>query len=386
MKIQTTIIALLVIFTFSCKQKTETTKVAAETEVSFNDQVTDYIQKFAYQDTHNYMVRYTGSDPAKLNTWTLGPTPVLTKAGEDKVVRMNNDTYYRMAFVDLSNGPVTVNSSAQTNDRFSSFQLMDDHNTNYHNVINPDGTYVLYTGETPADIEGELIKVPSVISIVVVRVEVKDLNNKEDIESAKSIFNGITITGPEITAFPELDLVSALDAEVIERGNTILDSVFKVVPFRLTVSSPEQLGKEVPVVNHAAGTKGGWGGPVTSHSSYETIFSGADGKPLNATNRDYTVTFNAPPVDAFWSLTAYDTERGGYLHPNKYNRYHINGTTAVPNEDGTFTFLFKTTCEASDNNCLEVPAGQFDIVARYYLPKEPIQSGAWELPKLDLVK
>ena len=166
MKIKLAILTSIILFTFSCKQNAKTNKVD-ETVVSFKDQVDDYIQKFAYQDTYNYMVRYTGSEPAKLNAWTLGQTPVLVKAGEDKVVRMNNDTYYRMAFVDLSNGPVTLNSTAQTNDRFSSFQLMDDHNTNYHNVINPDGTYVLYSGETPADIEGELIKVPSVISIVV---------------------------------------------------------------------------------------------------------------------------------------------------------------------------------------------------------------------------
>jgi len=385
MKLKSTILAALVLFTFSCKQKTETTKVS-ETEISFNDQVTDYIQKFSYQDTHNYMAKYTGSDPAKLNTWILGQTPVLVKAGQDKVVRMNNDTYYKMAFVDLSNGPVTLNSTTQTNDRFSSFQLMDDHNTNYRNVINPNGTYVLYNDETPTDIEGELLKVPSMISVVVVRVEVKDMNNAKDVESAKSIFKGITIMGPAIETFPKLDLFSTFDEKVIEHGNTILDSIIKVVPFRLTVSSPEQLDKEVPVINHSAGTKAGWGGPLTSHSSYETIFSGANGELLNAIKGDYTVTFDTPPVDAFWSLTVYDTERGGFLHPNKDNRYHINGTSALPNEDGTYTFLFKTSCSESDKNCLEIPKGQFDIVARYYLPNESIQSGEWELPKLSLVK
>lgn len=36
---------------------------------------------------------------AKLNKWVLDPEPVLVKAGEDKVVRMNNDTFYQSALV-----------------------------------------------------------------------------------------------------------------------------------------------------------------------------------------------------------------------------------------------------------------------------------------------
>jgi len=47
----------------------------------------------------------------------------------------------------------------------------------------------------------------------------------------------------------------------------------------------------------------------------------------------------------------------------------------VKNDDGTVTFLFKQKCEPGDVNCLEVPAGQFDIAARYYLPSEDIRSG-----------
>ncbi len=33
-----------------------------------------------------------------------------------------------------------------------------------------------------------------------------------------------------------------------------------------------------------------------------------------------------------------------------------------------------------DLNCLEVPAGRFDVTARYYLPEEPIISGEWKMP------
>jgi len=100
----------------------------------------------------------------------------------------------------------------------------------------------------------------------------------------------------------------------------------------------------------------------------------------------YTVTTEEPPVDAFWSLTVYDTERGGYFHPNACDRYHINNTTAARNDDGTVTFTFKTSCGEADLNCLEVPAGRFDITARYYMPRDPIINGSWKLPGITLVE
>jgi len=59
---------------------------------SFEAQVAEYIQKFPYQDTFNYAMRYTDGDPAKLNAWVMGSEPALVKAGEDVVVRQNNDT------------------------------------------------------------------------------------------------------------------------------------------------------------------------------------------------------------------------------------------------------------------------------------------------------
>ena len=71
----------------------------AETEqgADFEKQVQEYIKNFPYQDTYNYAVKFTGSDPAKLNTWAFGAEPELVRAGQDKVVRMNNDTYYKLS-------------------------------------------------------------------------------------------------------------------------------------------------------------------------------------------------------------------------------------------------------------------------------------------------
>jgi hypothetical protein len=230
-----------------------------------------------------------------------------------------------------------------------------------------------------------VFSVPSALSVVIVRVEVKNPADEMDVSAAEDIFRTIKIDGQTPKKFPEVDVLSGFSGAIAEEARYRIDEAFKRVPFRQTVVGPGSIpGEHVPYLNHSAGTKGGWGGPGTEHSSYETINSGRDQKPLIGGNGTYNVTTEAPPVDSFWSLTVYDTDRGGFLHPNRHDRYHINDTMAVANEDGTYTFLFKQDCIDSDINCLEVPAGRFDIAARYYLPSGAIQSGDWVLPLLEL--
>ena len=133
---------------------------------AFEVQVAEYIQKFPYQDTYNYALRYTEGDPDNLNIWVLGNEPALVVAGEDSVVRMNNDTYYKMAFIDLSIRPVVLSSVSSSDNRFSSFQLMDDRNANFRNIIFPDGDYTLYFGDTPGEFSGEAVSSPSSLAKV----------------------------------------------------------------------------------------------------------------------------------------------------------------------------------------------------------------------------
>ena len=369
------LLATVLIFLFACKGTKD-----KKQELSFEDKVNDYIQKFPYQDTYNYMVAYTGADPSKLNKLTE-TTPILTKAGEDKIVRMNNDTYYTGGFVYLINGPVKISATYSDPERFYSFQLVDDKNCNFLNIINPEGDYYLYYDIKPKGIkEEQLIKSPSLIAGVITRVEVKNKDNAKDVETAQKVFNGVNISGPEIKEFPKLDLLSGFEDTVAKRANQLMDSVFANVPFIELVASPDQVPNEVSFLKLAAGTKGGWGGPLATHSSYQMIFFDDISNVLDGSKGTYTLTTEEPKVDAFWSVTVYDTERGGFFHPNKCDLYHINNTTAIRNEDGTITFNFKSNCEEGDTNCLEVPTGKFDLAVRYYLPQEELISGEWTMP------
>jgi len=359
--------------------------IAMEANAASSDaKVADYIKKFPQQDTFNYMMRYTNGKPSKLNAWVVGEKPELVKAGDDKVVRMNNDTFYKMAFINLEKGPVLLRSEKSDDNRFSSFQLMDDRNVNFRNVIRPNGTYTLFHGDKPANIRGDAIEAPTKLMVVIVRVEVKDRSNPDDMRDAKAVFNGITISGPKMSAITKLDLLGGFDEKIVTEATRQMDETFKSTPFSKLVAGPGDVPDKVSYLRLASGTKNGWGGPVTSHSAYETFFTGKDGKPMIGKNGTYTITTAEPPVDAFWSVTVYDTDRGGFLHPNKDDKYHINNTAAVKNGDGTVTLLFKMNCGKDDQNCLEVPKGKFDLAARYYLPKDDIRSGKWTMPRAEL--
>jgi hypothetical protein len=352
----------------------------ATSQDDFETQVEDYIQKFPYQNTYDYAMQVTGRDPGKLNTWGQASRDLL-KAGEDKVVRSNNDTFYKTAFVYLGEGPVVLRSDSPSKERFSSFQLQDDRNANYRNIIGPEGSYTLYHGEKPETITGEAVEVPSLLSAVITRIEVKDRNNAADMADARAVFDGIMIEGPTISEMPAVDLLSGFDERVEREAHKRMDETARSVPFSEMIVAPgQEPGKDIPYLYHAAGTKVGWGGPATSHSAYESMYADESGETLEGSKGEYVQVTEAPPVNAFWSITIYDSNTGR-LHPNDDNRYHINNTTAVMNEDGTYTFRFKVKCEDGDQNCLEVPAGPFDVVARYYLPEPEIMNGTWTMPK-----
>lgn len=350
------------------------------TAMSQSDAITEYLKRLPYQETFDYMMQYTGGDPENLNKWVAPAEPVLLKAGEDKIVRSNNDTFYKSAFVDLTAGPVTLIASVADPDRFSSFQLMDDRNVNFRNIIRPDGRYVLYHGEAPTDSEGELVEAPSELMFVLVRVEVKDPGDAQDVAKAEAVYRGIEISGPEIEAIEPLDLLSEFDPEVAEAAEAQMEETLRTTPVKDMVAGPGDVPDKVSYLELATLSKHGWGGPVSSHSAYEIILADANGDPMIGADGPYKLTTEEPPVGAFWSVTVYESSTGR-LFNNPADRYHINNTMAVKNDDGTVTFLFKTECTDSDVNCLYVPASAFDITARYYLPDEAIQAGEWTMPR-----
>ena len=353
---------------------------------SFEDEVTEYYRQYPYRQTYEYTLRFTGGDAERLNVWAFAGEPQLVRAGQDVVPRTSHDTFYQAAALWLEDGPVVLASLAPDTGRFNSFQLIDERNANFRNVLYPRGEYTLYFGERPAGIRGEAIEVPSRLAVVIVRVEVKNEYDPEDVAAASAVLKGMTISGGRLSAFPpRREPLAAFAPEVAAAAERRMADTFATVPFtQLVVGPGQEPGLDISYLYHAAGTRGGFGGPDPRHSAYEAIFVDAQGRELRGTNGEYTVTTATPPVDAFWSVTVYDTDRGGFLHPNGNDRYHVNAHSARRNVDGTITLTFSRACEAAAANCLDVPAGRFDVVTRYYLPHPEIVSGEWTFPPIEL--
>lgn len=119
---------------------------------------------------------------------------------------------------------------------------------------------------------------------------------------------------------------------------------------------------------------------------YAQVFEDAGGAPLNGDER-YTITFTElPPVDAFWSLTMYDTP-DYYLVDNPIDRYSIGDRTPgiQPAADGSLTLHLQhdpPTDEAERANWLPAPEGDFRPMMRMYQPLPAIFDGTYVLPPI----
>lgn len=111
----------------------------------------------------------------------------------------------------------------------------------------------------------------------------------------------------------------------------------------------------------------------------------SEGQPFHGTKR-YTITFpkgSFPEVDAFWSLTVYDSDR--FVYGNEIDRYSINSSMVpglVSNSDESVT-IYVQHDRPEDKllaNWLPVPATAFGLTFRTYLPGFAIRDGSWRAP------
>ncbi|VVQ29760.1 hypothetical protein PS943_01489 [Pseudomonas fluorescens] len=121
----------------------------------------------------------------------------------------------------------------------------------------------------------------------------------------------------------------------------------------------------------------------------------SDGKPLDGSKHNYTITFPAgqlPPVNAFWSVTMYDG-KSQLLIKNPINRYLIN-SPMLPgmkkNADGSLTLYIQKDSPGADkeSNWLPAPNDLIYMVMRLYWPKTenpsvlPPGKGTWSPPEI----
>jgi hypothetical protein len=133
----------------------------------------------------------------------------------------------------------------------------------------------------------------------------------------------------------------------------------------------------------ALSARGGLWGNHGYEAAYAMAYVDGDGEPLDGAHR-YALRFaTPPPVDAFWSVTMYDTP-DFYLIENPIDRYSIGDRTAGIRyaEDGSLTIVIQRDEPADAANWLPAPAGRFRPILRLYSPGEAIFDGRYELPPI----
>lgn len=101
---------------------------------------------------------------------------------------------------------------------------------------------------------------------------------------------------------------------------------------------------------------GQWGLPP-AESVYMQAVTGSDGQPINGSGgKKYRMSFPAPDVSEFWSITAYESDDRLMAH-NTMNRHSRGDRTLTPDRDGLYTIeLSADTATNADNpNFLPIP-------------------------------
>ncbi|WP_308467419.1 DUF1214 domain-containing protein [Rathayibacter soli] len=265
------------------------------------------------------------------------------------VIRLNRDTLYSFAVVDISAG-ATLTLPEHGERYLSAMVVNQDHfvNATYHDA----GKYELTVAE---------FGTPYVVVAIRTLVDPADAS---DIAAVAVLQDQIALTaGSSVPfAYPDYDTKS-FDAT----RNALLALAAELSGFDKMFGSRD----EVDPVRHLIGTAAGWGGLPSAEASYVGV------NPQVPEGR-YELTLANVPVDGFWSVSVYN--QAGYFEPNAADSYTVNDITAESNSDGSVTVHFGDFPDGTPN-AIPTPAG-WNFLIRLYRPREEILDGSWQVPEL----
>ncbi|MBM7365365.1 DUF1214 domain-containing protein [Gordonia hydrophobica] len=278
------------------------------------------------------------------NRWKHARTP--TRVEEQTVIRMNRDTLYSFAVLDVAHGgTVTV---PDADGRYISVMIVTEEH-HIPRILHDAGTYQLTADEVGSD-----------FVLVAARILV-DPQSADDVAVVAGIQDGLSATSTRGAEFvsPEYDPVTLDEVrgalKILARGVNDIGEAF---------------GRkgEVERLSHLIGAAFGWGGLPKSEALYLTV---SPQLPVG----DYHLRVADVPVDAFWSVSVYNAD--GFFEPNDTDSYNLNSITAVPDADGAVTVRFGGDPTAP--NTLPIVDG-WNYLFRLYRPRP--EAASWTPPPL----
>jgi len=290
-------------------------------------------------------------DMVGLGNWIhyRAPTPI----DKQKVIRMNRDTLYSSAVLDLSE-PATV-IMPETSGRYQSLQVIDqDH---YSFAKTRPGRYELTQDQ-----------VGSRYAYLIVRTFC-DADDPDDIKATNALQDALKIEGG---GSDELDIPEWNIEQMMEARNA-LNTLAKLGASNMGAFGTK---KEIDPIKHLIFSAAGWGGLPNQ----QTIAELDSVEQNDGTPHVLTVPKDVP-VRAFWSVIVYDVN--GFIPENDLGIYSYNNVTAKPNPDGSIAIHFGG--DKDQINYLPIAEG-WNYAIRMYEPGQEILDGSWTFPKIVPVK
>ena len=269
------------------------------------------------------------------------------------VVRMNRDTLYSSAVLDLAASPATV-TLPDAGGRFMSMQVInEDHYT--VDVVYEAGAHTFTQ---------EQVGTRYVLCLVRTFVDPADPSDVANVHAAQ---DALSVAQSRIGAF-----------EVPDWDSASLDAIRKALTALAIANggldSARMFGRkdQVDPVQHLLGTAEGWGGNPLSAAYYAGIVP-----KQNDGQTAYRLTVKEVPVDGFWSISVYNKE--GFFENNARGMYSVNNVTASRDADGSVTVQFGGRPEEGSHNCIPIAPG-WNYLVRMYRPRKQILDGTWTFP------
>ena len=134
----------------------------------------------------------------------------------------------------------------------------------------------------------------------------------------------------------------------------------------------------------------GLGANLVKDAVYPTTSLDSEGNPIDGKSK-YVIHFDkgeTPPVNAFWSLTAYNSK--DFLVGNPIDRFALGDRDNLKyNEDGSLDIFIQNTDPGGDKTSNWLPSpqeGLTTLTLRLYWPKESALDGTWIVPGVKKAK
>ncbi|WP_279244805.1 DUF1214 domain-containing protein [Candidatus Litorirhabdus singularis] len=263
--------------------------------------------------------------------------------------RLNRDTLYSVAIVDISEGAVVEMPEAAG--RYMSLQVVNEEG--YTNaVFHGGGSYKLDMNQFET----------SYVWLLVRTLVSPEITN--DIEVARVLQDQLAIQSQSDRPYQH----PAYDAESFGATTEHLLALGKGLEDNAGAAGSRE---EVDPIKQLLASAYGFGTLPERESLLLTV------NPDLPHTGAYVLTVKDVPVDGFWSLAMYNKD--GYFEQNDYGSYGVSDQSAEKNADGSITIHFGGDPQSS--NYIPLTDG-WNYVVRLYRPLEEILSGDWTFPEV----